>query len=343
MAYKNLIALSLSNSAETFRHFRDFICQRNGSAAGSADYSTLGIGWTLHEQYCQAGGVGHYYDNTNEGTTTVNDYIVIYSAGEDGDRDLYFKLTYTATSFQIFGYLYWNITTHTGVHQYGASSYWGNTAATNNILWIYGSLDHFRGISKYSTTYYCGCGGWMPGSLESTEVTVAAGTITAGSSVVVTMPAVPAEWVIGKYLFVRDTANIERVLISNISGNDVTFATFVASYAAGSKFQLEITNYPGFDNGNGAGAITMQIGHSGAKAQVHSQIFPSIYPTGADTRTGLYPCFELYLGNAYSRMGPLPDIYYTQSFASESTHTIGAVGYRYFPIYSGYNVLIKEV
>lgn len=343
MAYKNLVSLSLSNSAETFRHFRDFICKRNGSAAGSADYSTLGIGWTLHEQYCQAGGVGHYYDNTNEGTTTVNDYIVIYSAGEDGDRDLYFKITYTATSFTIIGYLYWNDTTHAGVHAYGSAGYWTNTAATNNILWIYGSMDHFNAISKYSTSYYLGRGGWMPDSPESTEVTVAAGAITAGSAVVVTMPAVPAEWAVGIYLFVRDTANIERVLITNISGNDVTFAAFVASYSAGSKFCLEVTNYPCVDNGNAASTFSLQISQGGTKAQSVNQILPTIYPTSADARTGLYPCLEIWVGNASTRMGPLSDIYWTQAFTSESTHTIGAVGYRFFTLYSAYNVLIKEV
>ena len=189
MAYKNLIAQSCNNPIETFLRCRDFLCSR----VGTYDYSTTGIGWTLHDMYYLLGGSSHYYDTTSQDTISINDYFVVKSVGEDGLRQLYFKFTYVSGAINVDGYLYWDNSSHTGYKRYYSSSAsWTNTLATNNILWVYGDLDKVQLISKYSTTHYPCEIGWCPDSSLSTAVTAHAGSISAGSSVAVTFTSVPA-------------------------------------------------------------------------------------------------------------------------------------------------------
>jgi len=337
MAYANLIAQSCNNPIETFLRFRDFICKRNGTY----DYSSTGVGWTLHDACYN----GKYAGDPlfDEDTVAINDYFVIYSAGEDGQRDMYFKITYVSGYINIQGYLYWDNTTHAGVFVFGVTSTWNNTLATNNVFWLYADLDEFIGIAKYSTAYYTGQGGWMPESVIDQTVTVAPNAITAGSSVTVTFTAVPAGWAVDTYLFVRDLANIERVKITAISGLNVTFQTFIASYSANSKFCLENTTYS--SSSNATSYSYFQIGHDGTKNSYCAPDNISIgNPTSGDSLSGLYPAKKVYLSATTMWVGPFKNQLATFStLTSESTHTIGAQGYRFFHLYSGRYALIKEV
>jgi len=331
MAYANLIAQSCNNPIETFMRFRDFICKRNGTY----DYSSTGVGWTLHDSYYAV----------NEDTISINDYFVIYSAGEDGQRDIYFYVKYVSGYITIQGYLYWNNTTHAGVQLFGSASNWNNTLATNNVLWLYADLDQFIGVAKYGTSYYTVDGGWMPDSVIDQTVTVAASAITAGSSITVTFTSVPAEWAVNTYLFVKDTVNIERVKITGISGTDVTFQTFVASYLAGSKFSLEVTTY--ISTNNFTSTRYFQINHDGVKSSTTGCILDNTSitnPTSGDALSGLIPAKKYYMSNATMWAGPLKNCLSTVStLTSETTHTIGAQGYRFFNLYSAGYTLIKEV
>ena len=240
MAYKNLIAISLNNPSEVYRHLRAFIVKENGTSAGVSDYSTTGIGWTLIEDYCQNGGVGHYYDRTGLTIVTVNDYFVIYSAGENGQRNMYFKIKYVANYFEIYGYLSYSNVSHTGTQQFGTTGSWTQTSATNSISWFYGDLDQFFGISKYGTSYQPGFWGWFPESSFDQSFISFAGSITSGSNKTVTFASTPpSAWVTGKKLFVSDNTNLEQVTITAKTGNDVTFASFANSYASGCVFTQE--------------------------------------------------------------------------------------------------------
>jgi hypothetical protein len=334
MAYKNLVAQgTLINPKETFRHFRDFMCSRNGIA----DYSSSGIGWTYHDSSYAV----------SESSISINDYFVMFSAGEDGLRSLYFKVQYVSGYFTILGYLYWNNSTHAGVKSFGAANSWNNTLDTNNILWVYGDLDGFVGITKYGvSTYYGIRGGWCPDSRYSTAITTSASSISAGSSRTVTFTSVPAGWAIGTYLFVSDTVNIERVIISNISGNDVTFTTFVASYLAGCKFQLERTEYfAHIDMGYSIWTF-MLMDHSGTQ---NGSGGPDIITMGiflGDGLDGTYPIRNIYIKNNTTYMGPIKNQFTaSSSLTQESTHTIGSIGYRFFYLVlnTSYYFLVKEV
>ena len=182
----------------------------------------------------------------------------------------------------------------------------------------------------------------MPGSATNQAITVCPGTITAGSSVVVTFTAGPGSWAIGTKLFVSDNTNIERVTITNISGNDVTFATFASSYSASSKFSMERTEYV---SGNSqASYIDFLISHGGIKDETATSEPMPLNPTSGDGLTGLYPKKDIYVLTTTMRAGPIKNMVFTlSSFTSETTHTIGADGYRFFNIYSGVYTLIKEV
>jgi len=329
MSAANLLAQSCNNPKETFMRFRDFMCKRNGTY----DYSTTGIGWTLHDSSYAV----------NEDTISVNDYFVMYSAGEDGLRNMYFKIQYVSGYINILGFLYWNAGTHAGVHQFGAANSWTNPLDTNNILWVYGDLDAFCGIAKYSASYNAGQGGWCPDSPTSQEITTSAGAITAGSSVIVSFTAVPAEWAVGTKLFVRDTANIERVNISAISGTDVTFTTFVASYSAGCTFCLEENTFVSTQNANSSHYVL--IDHSGAKNGSVSPDNPGIAGLASGSGlTGKYPAKKVHLSSATTLIGPLKNqLAAISTFTSETTHTLGADGYRFFNLYSARYALIKEV
>jgi len=229
MAYRNLISQSCASNTEVFRRFRDFLCKRNN--AGYWDYSTSGIGWTLHDAVYAV----------DENTISNNDYFVAYSRGEDNNQDIYMKCTFIGTGINIAGFLYWNATTHIGTTTYYFAGNWPQVAATAATLWVYGDLDSVVPIAHYNTTTYGSFFGHMPESQFATTVATSSLAVSAGSNVVVALSAVPSGWVVGRKVFIRDNANIERITITNINGVNVTFSSIVASYSAGCKFQGEVS------------------------------------------------------------------------------------------------------
>jgi hypothetical protein len=330
MAYANLVASSCINPLETFQKFRNFLCRR-ASSNGSYNYSTTGIGWTLIDSFYA----------TNEYTVATNDWFVVYSPGEDGLRDLYYKVTLLAGSFTITGYLYWNAVTHVGTQPYGAANTWANTAATNNVLWVYGDLDAFVGISKYASIYYSGRAGWFPGSRFDQTITNYATAITAGNDRVLALASIPSGWAVGVFVFVWDNDNIERVLIKTIAGNNVTITTFVSSYPSGIDMALERTDHvSSHSNSSSTGCL---IGHSGAKNHVVAALEISTgNPTLGEALTGLYPIRYVFFGSTTSMVGPMKNAYLNVGFTAETTHEYGGVVYRAFAVV-GMSVLIKEV
>ena len=305
------------------------MCKRV-SSNGSYDYQLTGIGWTMIDSFYA----------TNEYTVAVNDYFVMYSEGEDGSRKMYFRVKLVSNYIEIMGFLHWDATTHTGTQPHGiANSSWYQPVATNNILWVYGDLDQVSGISKYGTTYYLMLYGWLPESKFDQTITVCPGSITAGSNRVVSFTAVPAAWQVGTILFVSDNVNIERVTITAISGNNVTFAAFVAAYSAGSLFTGERTEYAATGQSS---SVDFLIAHNGAKDFACSLESNLENPTSGDALTGLFPQKRMYFVNTTMRAGPLKNILGTVTFTSETTHTVGATGYRYFSSGSRH-LLFKEV
>lgn len=332
MAGASLVSQACTDNKEAFKRLRDFLCKRNGSY----DYSATGIGWTLHDAVYA----------TDQHTVAYNDYFVAYSPGENGDQDLYVKVTLASGYINLHIYLYWNAATQTGVTAASTANNWTHTNATACTLWVFGNLDHFWGVAKYGSTYYLSGAGHCPDSRWATAVATSSGSITAGSSVAVTVDAVPAEWSVGRKLHLRDNANCEQVTISAIEGSVVTLATVAASYASGAKLLGEFSAWNiGFTSGVGGGAGFV-LSHTGAKSAAHSR--DSITGTpGAYNDTfagGSYPMAEIFCSATNSFIGPLPGVWLVHSsgLTNEGTLSDGVANYRYFQTNGSHQTLLRE-
>jgi len=332
MAYANLISQSCNNPIESFCRFRDFVCKRNATY----DYSTTGIGWTL---------VDSDYTGASENVPGNNNWFVIYSDGEDGLRDLYYKFTLKNSGYiDVIGYLYWNSSTQTGTQLFGAIYNWTTTWSTNNILYIFGDLDAIFGITQFGTNYFTCHFGWMPDSPISQDIINYSSAITAGGSVELTFSSVPSEWAVNTKLFVWDNTNIELVNISAIDGNDVTFTNIASSYASGADFSMERTNF--VQHGTSMAYYALLISHSGTKNDASCIPVPTwlTNPTSGDGLTGLYPAQKTNILSATTLMGPFKNSFTTlNSFTNGSAHTIGSTDYTYFNLFSSRSTLIKTV
>jgi hypothetical protein len=132
--------------------------------------------------------------------------------------------------------------------------------------------------AKWSALGATEAGVWF-GAAQGTRyprtVGTSSGALTAGAGVAITVDSVPASWKIGMRLFIRDTVNTERILISNIVGNVVT-ATLTYSYLAGSKLTAAqcyfCPNSTGLATASNWNAL---IGVDGTKSYVMSMLIDS--------------------------------------------------------------------
>jgi hypothetical protein len=329
MAYKNLVNQAVADAPEVFKRFRDFVCKRNGSY----DYSVLGIGWTLHDAVYAV----------NETTITAGDYYVIKSVGEDGNQDLYFKVVYQSAGYiVIYGYLFWNNATHAGVLSYGSLNQWTITSPT--AMWFYGDLDAITFFYKSGTAYYGGNLGYCPESPIAPAFAVSAAAITSGTNKVVSFSSVPAQWGVGKYLFVRDTADIQRVQITDINGLNVTFANFAVSVLAGGKFCAEMSYY--LTTGSSwRTTYYLLMDHDGSKAI--SKSFPEtgeVTGPKVDALTGNPGSRKGYLVSGTSFTGPFKNYRICSNLGTpETLFTDGVDGWRFFLFGGTYPTLLREV
>jgi len=334
MARKNLVAEAVASRAEVFKRFRDWICKRNGSY----DYSVTGLGWTLHDSSYA----------TDENTIASNDYFVIYSAGESTKEDLYYKVTYSATSgaIQVQQFQYWNNTTHVGVNGMTAVDNWQVSESSSGTFYIYANMDSIFVYTIFSTNKYGLLFGELDVPLYDRTVAISASAVSAGSNVVVTLDTVPTSWVVGGKVVIRDNANIERIIISNITGLNVTFTSIANSYAANCKFAKD---FPVMcqDSNNFYSSNKMLFGHDNTK-QSSSSLSPqgmliSGDPDPAETE---YLAFPLEISSATAYCGSFSWIFacsLTGFSELEVYTTVDSSNYRVFAVYSSLWVLVHEV
>ena len=254
MAYKNLIGIACADRGEVFKRLRDFVCKRNGSY----DYSLTGIGWTLFDSFY----------TTDQNTISINDWFVVYSPGESGNEDLYFRVTFVSNYLKIEGFLYWDAVANVGVQQYNTLANWYMTDALAPVLWVYGDLDFVLPVHRESTTssnfYVTPFGKAI--SLYNDVVATSAAALPAAAGVIIDVGTVPvgAGWVVGKKLFIRDTAKIDIITITAVSATTVT-ADLAFSYLAGAKLSADIAYYvsTGYQVMT---AVNCLIAHNGAKS-----------------------------------------------------------------------------
>lgn len=231
MAYVNLVQQSCASWTEVVCRMRDFICKRNGTY----DYSATGIGWTLHDESY----------SSDEDNPQTGDWYVVYSAGEDGKEDLYYRIKVKdATYITIEGYLYWDNSTHAGtvVINLGGSSFKCIQGVGTYSLSVYGNLDFVNvwELANDASYNYCTFFGRMDPVMEDNTVATCSSALTAGSDVSITLDAVPSTWRVGQKIFINDTTAIKFLTIKTIVDNVIT-ADLALSWDAGSKLRAECT------------------------------------------------------------------------------------------------------
>lgn len=247
MAYKNLIAEVLDASSETewFMRMRDFLCARNGTY----DYSTTGIGWTLHD----------YSYAVDEDNVAINDYIVLFSAGEDGGEQMYYQFILINDYIRIRGWQYWNNSTHTGS---GINYYRDNAmkiGADPEEMYIYGDLNfvHMSAVGvDGNTNWYNGAFGCLDTrhliALEdmgtgTRNIQVCTSSLSSGSDVEITVSDSTSKlWKVGCHLMIMDNTNFERITVKTNDNVDTITADLTNSYSANAKI---CTSFPYYVTG----------------------------------------------------------------------------------------------
>jgi len=231
MAYANLTKTVCASKKEWFCRLRDFLCKRNGTY----DYSTTGIGWTLFDSSYAA----------DEDNPAINDYFVVYSPGESGDEDIFFKIVWISGSIRASSCLAWNPTAHTSTTLYNANAFiaLAETGASY-ALWLYGDLDACVVVNTLATNItQTGYFGKLLPTLDHVtgETATCSSALSAGSDVSITVDSAPSHWKIGRALFIRTThtdnittSKTEKIVIKTISGNTFT-CDLVNAYTANSK------------------------------------------------------------------------------------------------------------
>lgn len=340
MPYRNLVGQACANRAEVFKRLRDFVCRRNGSY----DYSATGIGWTLHDSNYAV----------DENTISTNDWFVIFSPGESGSDDLYFRCTYIANYIKIEGFLYWNAATNTGVQAYNSGNNFNILDADVPVLWIYGDLDSVICISRQtsvSSVFYPVVFGRTINTLYDQSVATSAGALTAGANVVIDVGTVPAAWSIGMRLFVRDQARVDLTVAAITAKTESTVTiTLANSYAAGAKLSADLGYFVSGSNQFGSTTYFL-IDHAGSKnsnvsGPTNTSNIPDYgYPEILNTEHLVVPL--MFQSAGAGCLGEVRNIYLRSASggltALNAYPDLDGINYRVFTIYSNKSVVIKEV
>lgn len=233
----NLIGqICAGGTEEVFQRLRDYLCSRNGTY----DYSATGLGWTLLDS-------SYTVDENNCG---INDWFIVYSPGEDGQRDVYHRIRWPVANYiMVDGYLHWNAITHTGTQRY--YHHYNIVCDDDGIgtMWIYGNLNQYQVYMKWGTTYYGFYGGLLTNLWYNNEMTTLTEAAPSGSDVVIRLSNLPTDdWEIGKKVYIYDANHIEMVQIKDRDNvlKEVT-VDLISSYAIGAKM---CCNMPHFIHGH---------------------------------------------------------------------------------------------
>lgn len=252
MAYKNLLNVPCSSGAEVWRHLVDWLTSRNGIA----DYTSLGLGWTLHDSFFAV----------DQDNPTVDDWVVLSSAGEDGKQGLYWRLLYSTVENGIVRHksgLYWDASTNAWVSGFPANDVTvGMISGTAFSLWVFGSLDSLSVVVGNGTGLYGAFLGLPARQMYSTDIATTTADVTSGSNVSVAVDVVPEGFAVGVAVVIRSNAAIQLAVISAISGTTITFSSLSSNYPSGSRIAAD---YSLLISGAGKFLSTMytQIGRNG--------------------------------------------------------------------------------
>lgn len=301
--YRNLINVGGLDEAGVFRHVKDWLTSRNGIA----DYSSTGLGWTLHDSSFAV----------DADTPTVGDWVVITSPGEDGKQALYYRILYSTLAQSILrtsAGLFWNASTNAWVKPMaGGDHAAGPTSGGPFNLYIYGDLDAFTVVVGNGTNFFFRWFGLLADPLYDPAPVTSTGAVSAGSNVVVPVDAVPSWWSAGRAVIIRDNANIERAVISAVGADTVTLTTLAAGYGSGARLAAD---YPlamtaGVNNLSTLYAMVARSGSVGTTTSLSSALNSLLYNyADPDALNSDHAADQIiyYSSSAQGIYGALPDV-----------------------------------
>ena len=299
MAYANLLSVDCAENIEFFCRMRDFICKRNGTY----DYSSTGIGWTLHDSSYAVDE-----DNPEE-----DDWYVIYSPGEGGNDDMYFKIDWgAATTIEVLGYLYWNNSTHAGVVGTASHHNWLVGAVSDDyILTVAGDLDQVVCLDEISANTYRATGfGRLEPVIVADDIALCSASPSSGSDVSIEVDAVPSGWAVGRKIFIRDIAGIEQVEIKTLVGTTIT-ADLTNSYTT-----PKLSEHVGYYNVNGNSYFPTGLmpliennGTAGGNTGLNSTFLGVNDWTDPEPLNSQYALLDIHIGHTtYGWLGKLKNV-----------------------------------
>ncbi len=369
MAYKNLLNIDCADKKEFFCRMRDFICKRNGTY----DYSSTGIGWTLHDS-------SYAVDEDNP---AANDWYVICSPGEGGKDDMYFKIAWNGSqtnNITISGFLYhavpqttlttnltysgntttievttpiphytpqvgkigieldsglYNERTYTSwagstftfantniiatagndvfVRTQGIGEYysWGHRLRVDDtgdayILHIYGDLDaisvlHEDPVGTVVNTSIS-CFGRTEPAIVADAIALCSGSPASGSDISITVDAVPSGWAVGRRIFIRDNAGIERIEIKTLVGTTIT-ADLAKSYVT-PKLSEHVGYHNGYVNNSSLSSPYFILLNNGSAGTVSGLQYSGLETaTDPELLNDTWVLYPFYLGGSDCFMG----------------------------------------
>ena len=338
MAYKNLVAQACTGKADWFIRFRDFLCARNVVY----DYSTSGIGWTLHDS-------SYAVDESNP---QLGDWIVVFSAGESGKETLYYKFEWGTNDIIVLGYSYWDNSAHTGTNWYGLTT--GSLAidetGASYDIYVSGDLDFAHVWETLEDTNDSAA---MFGKLEDdvydTTPAICSSPLTAGSDVSVLLDSVPVSWIAGTTsVMVRFQDTVERAIVKTIISNTITI-DLVNSYSANAVFAESVPYI--LTNSNTIMLIAKCLyNHTGGDAgyALSAPVLPvSNASLDPDLMYSDYILFSIYMSSVDNEVGwcgRVPNMFTRPVALSEKTsHSDGTDTYRILKDYTSQYLAVREV
>ena len=343
MAYKYAANVPTAGSGEVFKLLRDFLCSR-------AAYEGLGPGWTLFDSY---------YASGDESIVAVNDWVVLYSPGENGNEELYFQITlYSTTALRVAGHRWWNATAHTGYAWYTSGQSIPCDGPTD-FTWLYADKDFVFIITHDSvntTRYWGSVFGCLQSPLTRTFHPLLA-TLTQTSNVPMSLADSAKDFLaVGSYAYIIPPAGFSTYygrfqVVSNDGAGNIVANSVTALFPAGSKIVPSIPyvmqSVTTHCLSRSSPSLSLARGTSGEnltsyRGDVLTNIWAATDTDGDENRyasriairtatsfVGFLPDWAVEIGIA----GGAPSILSTMKLIGED------VNYRFFDIYNGWSSL----
>jgi len=219
MAYTNTINQTANNTADLFTKLKEWWCD-----------STSGPQWELYDS-----------NVSNWDSPNLNEWFVVHSDGEDGKADMYYKIIYYDVNYlRVYGYLYWNASSDSGVIQYGNNpQIYGDDSSFQ--YWAYGDKDTLVTITKVGIDYYFNYFGRYNTFYDS-STSFTTESVSSGSNVWIPVDYIQPSWEVNKYIFINDHSHLEKTQIIDIDNvnNKIQVSSLNYNYSSNAQVRMQV-------------------------------------------------------------------------------------------------------